>query len=61
MRHGKQIRAAARPLRVETEAPAAVAPSPPSARPTGLEMSRAGLFSLLTREPSVCRSVGLVR
>ena len=45
----------------ESEAPAAIAPSLPSARPTGLELSRAGLLSILAREPTVCRSVGLVR
>jgi len=39
---------------------AVVAP-PPSARPTGLEMSRAGLLGILAREPAICRSVGLVR
>jgi hypothetical protein len=63
MRHDKQIRAAVRSMRSETEAAAAaavVAP-PPSARPTGLEMSRAGLLGILAREPAVCRSVGLVR
>jgi hypothetical protein len=61
MRRGKQINACARSARVEEDAPAAVAPPPPSARPTGLEISRAGLFRCLAREPAVCRSVGLVR
>ena len=63
MRHGKQIRTSVRSLRNETDAAAAaavVAP-PPSARPTGLELSRAGLLGVLAREPAVCRSVGLVR
>jgi len=59
MRHDKQIRAAVRSMRSEPGA-AVVAP-PPSARPTGLEMSRAGLLGILAREPAVCRSVGLVR
>ncbi len=61
MRHGKQIRACGRSARKEQEAPAAVVPPPPSARPPGLESSRAGLLSCLAREPTVCRSVGLVR
>ena len=62
MRHDKQIRAAVRSMRGETAAAAAavVAP-PPSARPTGLEVSRAGLLGILAREPAICRSVGLVR
>jgi hypothetical protein len=62
MRHDKQIRAAVRSTRSETDAAAAavVAP-PPSARPTAFEMSRAGLLGILAREPAVCRSVGLVR
>ena len=60
MRHAKLIRAA-RSVRIESEAPAAISPSLPSARPTGLELSRAGLLSILAREPTVCRSVGLVR
>jgi hypothetical protein len=61
MRHGKQIRAAVRSMRGGTDAPAAILAPPPSARPTGLEMSRAGLLGILAREPAVCRSVGLVR
>jgi hypothetical protein len=60
MRHAKQIRAA-RSVRTDSDAPAAIAPSPPSARPKGLETSRAGLLTILAREPTVCRSVGLVR
>lgn len=61
MRHGKQIRAAARSVLDETEAPIAVAPSPPGARPSRLAISRASLLGLLARVPAVCRSVGLVR
>jgi len=62
MRHGKHIRAAVRSLRSETDAAAgAVVAPPPSARPTRLEMSRAGLLGILAREPAICRSVGLVR
>jgi hypothetical protein len=61
MRHGKQIRACARSARVEQEATAAVVPPPPSARPAGLESSRADLLRCLALEPTVCRSVGLVR
>jgi hypothetical protein len=61
MRHGKRIRAAARSASDETEAPIAMAPPPPSARPSRLEISRAGLLGLLARVPAVCRSVGLVR
>ena len=62
MRHGKHIRALVRSMRSETSAAAvAVVAPPPSARPTGLEMSRAGLLGILAREPAVCRSVGLVR
>jgi len=61
MRHGKQIRAAARSVQDATDAPEAVVPPPPSARPPALEVLRAGLLGLLVREPAVCRSVGLVR
>jgi len=61
MRHGKQIRAATRSVQDATDAREAVVPPPPSARPPGLEVSRAGLLGLLVREPAVCRSVGLVR
>ena len=60
MRHGKQMKAAARSGRgAGVDAPVSV--PPPSARPNALEMSRAGLLGLLAREPAVCRSVGLVR
>jgi hypothetical protein len=61
MGRGKQIRACAGSAQVEKDAPTAVAPPPPSARPTGLESSRAGLLRRLAREPAVCRSVGLVK
>ena len=61
MRHGKQIRACARSARLEPEAPAAVVAPPPSARPSGLESSRADLFKCLAHQPTVGRSVGLVR
>lgn len=72
MRHGKQIRARTGTLRVakeESEAAvvhwktdaAAALPPPPAVRPAGLENLRAGLLKCLTREPTVCRSVGLVR
>jgi len=61
MRHGKQIRAAIRSVRGGTEAPTAILAPPPGARPTGLEISRAGLLGILAREPAICRSVGLVR
>jgi hypothetical protein len=61
MRDGKQIMAATGSVPDETEAPVAVVAPPPSARPTRLEVSRAGLLRLLTRVPAVCRSVGLVR
>lgn len=60
MRHAKQIRAA-RSARTESDSPVAIAPPPLSARPTRLETSRAGLLTILAREPTVCRSVGLVR
>ena len=61
MRHRKQIRAAARSVQDATDARNAVILPPPSGRPVGLEVSRAGLLELLVREPAVCRSVGLVR
>jgi hypothetical protein len=61
MGRAKQIRACDRSARVEKEAPTAMAPPPLSARPTGLESSRAGLLRRLAREPAVCRSVGLVK
>jgi len=62
MRHAKQIKSAIRSMRSGTDAAtAAVVAPPPSARPTGLEMSRAGLLGILAREPAICRSVGLVR
>lgn len=62
MRHGNQIRAAVSSMRGGTGAvAAAVVAPPPSARPTELEVSRAGLLGILAREPAVCRSVGLVR
>ena len=70
MRHGKQIRARAEATRVaknvlathwKKEAAAAVAPPPLAARPAGFESLRAGLLKCLAREPTVCRSVGLVR
>ena len=62
MRHAKQIRSAIRSMRSGTDgATTAVVAPPPSARPTGLEMSRAGLLGILAREPAICRSVGLVR
>lgn len=49
MRHRKRIRAAAVML------------APSKARPAALEISRARLLQCLAREPTVCRSVGLVR
>jgi hypothetical protein len=73
MRHGKQIRACSGAARVPKDEPAALAthwkkdaaaalaPSPPAARPAGLENLRAGLLRCLARQPTVCRSVGLVR
>jgi hypothetical protein len=61
MRYGKQIRAAARSVQDATDARGAVVLPPLSARPAGLEVSRAGLLGLLVREPAVCKSVGLVR
>jgi hypothetical protein len=61
MRHGKQIRAATRSMPTATEAEVAVSPPPPAGRPARLELSRAGLLSLLARVPAVCRSIGLVR
>jgi hypothetical protein len=61
MRRGKQIRLATRSVPAAKEAPVAVAPPPPRARPSRLAMSRAGLLGLLVRVPAVCRSVGLVR
>jgi hypothetical protein len=72
MRHGKQIRARTGALRVPKQEPetaaahwkedaaAAVTP-PPAARPATLENLRAGLLRSLAREPTVCRSIGLVR
>ena len=72
MRHGKQIRARTRTLRVAKQEPeaathwkkdavAAVVAPPPAARPAALENLRAALLRCLAREPTVCRSVGLVR
>jgi hypothetical protein len=61
MRSGKKIRAGNDALRkAETDAPAAMT-LPPASRPAGLEILRAGLLGCLAREPSVCRSIGLVR
>jgi hypothetical protein len=63
MRNSKQIRTAVHSMRstdADAAAAAVMAP-PPSARPTVLETSRAGLLGVLAREPAVCRSVGLVR
>jgi hypothetical protein len=72
MRHGKQIRARTGALRVAKQEPeaaavhwkkdaaAAVTP-PPAARPAALENLRADLLRSLAREPTVCRSIGLVR
>ena len=73
MRHGKQIRACTEAARVAKDVPvvvatnwkkdaaAALAPPPPAARPATFESLRAGLLRCLAREPTVCRSVGLVR
>lgn len=74
MRHGKQIRARTATLRVTKQAPeaaaahwkkdavaAVVVAPPPAARPAGLENLRAALLRCLAREPTVCRSIGLVR
>lgn len=72
MRHGKQIRPGSGALRKAKGRPAAVAARwkedaagavtlPPASRPAGLENLRAGLLRCLAREPSVCRSIGLVR
>jgi hypothetical protein len=73
MRHGKQIRARTGATRVakdepvalathwKTDAAAALAPPPPAARSAGLENLRAGLLRCLARQPTVCRSIGLVR
>jgi hypothetical protein len=72
MRHGKKIRActgvaraakdepAALATRWKKDAAAALAPLP-AARPARLENLRAGLLRCLAREPTVCRSIGLVR
>jgi len=74
MRHGKQIRARSGALRVAKQESGAaathwkkdavaavmVAP-PPAARPAALENLRAALLRCLAREPTVCRSIGLVR
>jgi hypothetical protein len=73
MRHGKQIRARTATSRVAKQEPEAVAAHwkkdavavvvapPPAARPAALENLRAALLRCLAREPTVCRSVGLVR
>ena len=73
MRHGKQIRACTEAARVAKDVPmvltthwkkdaaAALAPPPPAGRRPGFESLRAGLLRCLAREPTVCRSVGLVR
>jgi hypothetical protein len=67
MRHGKQIRARTGAKQEpeagahwKTDAAAAVT-SPPAARPATLENLRADLLRSLAREPTVCRSIGLVR
>jgi hypothetical protein len=72
MRHSKKIGARTGATRVakdepvalathwKTDAAAALAP-PPAARPARLENLRAGLLRCLAREPTVCRSIGLVR
>jgi hypothetical protein len=72
MRHGKQIRAGTGAVRKAKDQPATVAAHwnrdaaaavtlPPASRRAGLENLRAGLLRCLAREPSVCRSIGLVR
>jgi hypothetical protein len=61
MRHGKQIRSIVRSIPGEGDAPAAITLPPAGSRPTRLETSRAGLLRCLTHEPTVSRSVGLVR
>lgn len=72
MRHGKQIRPGVGALRKAKDKPAAVAAHwkrdaaaavilLPASRPAGFESLRAGLLRCLAREPSVCRSIGLVR
>ena len=72
MRHGKKIRARTGALRVAKQEPeaaaahwkndaAAAATPPPAARRAALESLRAGLLRCLAREPTVCRSIGLVR
>lgn len=61
MRRGKHIRAAARSVPDEMDAPVALVAPPAGARSSRLEISRASLLSLLARVPAVCRSVGLVR
>ena len=73
MRHGKQIRARTEAARVakgvpavvathwKKDAAAALAPPPPAARPANFENLRAGLLRCLAREPTICRSIGLVR
>ncbi len=73
MRHGKHMRAGTRRARVAADEPmvvgahwkkdatSALAPPPPAGRPAGLENLRAGLLRCLAHEPTVCRSVGLVR
>jgi hypothetical protein len=72
MRQGKKIRARTGALRAAKQEPeataahwkkdaaAAVTP-PPAARPAALENLRAGLLRCLARQPTVCRSIGLVR
>jgi hypothetical protein len=59
MQHHKRINATQ--SRLQSEDTAAILSPPPSARRTGLELSRAALLRLLAREPTVCRSVGLLR
>jgi hypothetical protein len=72
MRHGKQIRARSAAARAAKDEPAALATHwkkdpaaalapPPAARPARLETLRAGLLRSLAREPTICRSIGLVR
>jgi hypothetical protein len=61
VRQPKRMRTWVKPGWSEQEE-GAFAPLPPrSARPIGLQTSRAGLLSRLAREPAVSRSVGLVR
>jgi hypothetical protein len=57
----KRMRTWVRPGWSEQEEGTTVIPPPPSARPIGLQTSRAGLLRRLAREPAISRLVGLVR